>query len=350
MASFPVVFDPAMLVFSGDLSREEFTARVRFLASWARLARSGDIQVRIPGEVRSFFIRNGYYPAHSALAETIESLDLRFRYAPEDVIRPLSTILDRSSADAYCCVRDEVHITFVSEPPQPWCSDPRINGESQRSLILSTIETRIHGRGAIAFASQLNSGRLSFTATIEIVDPDSVPEFTPADLPKLLDGDGTVVADLDGLLDSFLAERLWSEAIDNLGVRSAIRMRCREKLKDTNSYQSMADIPEFFVGADFYASLIRIQAGGVGRFASVTLEACACAVLSLATLDWKAFRKANRKVDGAEPLRAHVTEGGLGLRLMAWRRPTPSGGVLEFANVGEKWEEEISYADPSGAV
>lgn len=39
------------------------------------------------------------------------------------------------------------------------------------------------------------------------------------------------------------------------------------------------------------------------------------------------------------------------MRLMAWMRPVaPRGSCLEFSNVGPKWEEKISYTDPTGAV
>src|ERR1017187_2466371 len=79
MSSCPVVLDPALLTFSRSLGREEFVARVRFLAEWAGLARSGEVQIHIAAEVRNFLIRNGYFPAHEAVADAIECLDLRFR-------------------------------------------------------------------------------------------------------------------------------------------------------------------------------------------------------------------------------------------------------------------------------
>jgi hypothetical protein len=52
MPSFSVVFDPALLTFSRDLTREQFTLRVKFLAAWARIARSGDMQIQLASEVQ----------------------------------------------------------------------------------------------------------------------------------------------------------------------------------------------------------------------------------------------------------------------------------------------------------
>ena len=350
MSSCPVVLDPALLTFSRSLGREEFVARVRFLAEWAGLARSGEVQIHIAAEVRNFLIRNGYFPAHEAVADAIECLDLRFRYAPEDVIGPINTILNRASATAYCCIRDENHDGFVSTPPQPWYPDSPINEQVQRAVVLSSIETELHGRRQFIFASCLTGGRLEFSARVDMVDPDSIAGFRVADLPKTIQGTAVIAGGLEGVLDSYSAGQLWAAAACNVEIKTAIQVRCREKLKAAGVYGSMTDVPEFLVGSDFYASLVRCQAAGSGKFAGVTLEGCACAAMELVTLEWKAFNKSRRKADGAEPLRAHLTKAGVALRLMAWRRPAAAGGGLEFANVGEKWEEEISYSDPTEAV
>src|SRR5262245_19049719 len=136
MTLIPVVLDPTLLVLTEQLTEADFVARVRFIADWAKLARSGVVQIQIASEVRRALVKGGYYPAHSTVARAIEALGLRHRYAPEDVIAPINTILNRSSGDLYCCVADEAHDNFTSTPAQPWCTDPLLNELSQLVLVL----------------------------------------------------------------------------------------------------------------------------------------------------------------------------------------------------------------------
>jgi len=350
MLSCSVVFDPALLTFSSHLTRDEFMSRVKFLAAWARIARSGEVQLQVAAEVRKSFIRAGYYPAHDKLAQLIDGLELRFRYAPEDVIGAINTIFSRASTSAYCCVADADHESFASSPSQPWYPDEFVNEQVQRTLVLSSLEDQLHGRGRLVFASLLNASRVEFTTRINIVVPDTIPGFQSADLPRSLGGTAMLVESLEAVFDSVSADDLWATSSDGSDMKKAIQMRCREKLKKSGRYTCLDELPEFFVGSDFYASLVRCQAAGSGKYASVTLEACASAVIGLDTIEWKPFDKPARKADGALPLRAHLTKSGLGLRLMAWRRGPNRESPLEFANIGEKWEEEIHSPDPTRAL
>jgi hypothetical protein len=214
------------------------------------------------------------------------------------------------------------------------------------------MEQMLHGKPQIiVLASLITKGLSEFSASVEIIDPDGLNGLTSTDLPKILTGNITIVSDYEDVLDLLPANNLWRIAIDNSDIKLAIQIRCREKLKSLNTYTSMNDIPQFYVGSDFYASLIRNQSSGTGRFATLTLEGCSSALLESANIEWKFFNKNNRKIDNAIPLRAHLSEGNMAMRLMAWRRPvTTTGNCLEFSNVGPKWEEMISNTDPTEAV
>ncbi len=350
MALIPVVLDPAMLAFTPDISHDDFVERVRFLAQWAKFARSDEVQIQIPPEVRTYLIDHNYFPAYSTVAQAIDTLGLRYRYAPEDVIGPVITIFNRLSCDLYCCVRDAMHQDFASTPPQPWYSDGAINNEVQRSLVLAAIEGSLHQHERALFASVLRTHRIGFSAVLVMVDPDYLAGFRQVELPKAVSKGIAVVADLEAVWDALGSHQMWAAAAGNTDIKTAIKLRCREILRQEGGDGAMRDIPEFYVGSDFYPSLQGRQAAGDGRFASVTLQACADAVLERPTFEWREFNKSRRKSDGAEPLRGHLTGGNMALRLMAWRRAAEGHACLEFANVGEKWEEEIVYSDPSAAV
>jgi hypothetical protein len=334
MTPTPVVFDPALLVFTERLTEADFVARVRFLAEWAKLARSGEVQVQISLQVKKSLVEGGYYPARSTVANTIETLGLRYRYAPEDVIAPINTLLSRAAGDLYCCIRDEAHDDFTSVPAQPWHDDPTVNEMSQRVLVLSSIEETVHEWRRILLASLLQAEIVVFSASLKLVDPDDIPRFEQGLLPKSIEGKALLVAGLEQVRDCLPSGEVWADSASNISIKRAIQFRCREILKAEGKYRSMVDIPEFYVGPQLYESLL-------------TCQAARTAVLEHSTFEWRSFNKANRKADGAEPLRAHLTGGNMALRLMAWKRPT---GRIEFANVGEKWDEETVYTDSTDAV
>jgi hypothetical protein len=352
VSSLPVFLDPALLAFVPSLTRQEFLARVNFLATWAQLVRTGDASVHVAPEVREYLARNDFFPAHDSIAAVLDSLDLRFRYAPEDIIGPINTILNRATLGLYCCIKDADHEEFTSSPPQPWHFTEQLNHQSQRAVLLARTEQCVHGVPTrLVLASLLDADVVTFSAMLRLLDPDEIPGFTSNDLPVLLNGELRSVRDFEGILDCRSSGETWEDAVDNVGIKAAIQLRCREKLKALGTYTTFRALPEFFVGSDFYASLLRNQASGGGRFSSVTLEACASAVLRLPSLEWNKFNKAHRKVDNAEPLRAHLTKHGTAMRLMAWERPSSSpGGRIEFSNIGGKWEEEISDTDPTDAI
>lgn len=67
-------------------------------------------------------------------------------------------------------------------------------------------------------------------------------------------------------------------------------------------------------------------------------ESCARLVVGLADEDVRPFRTGVIG-DGWRSFRMHLTEGGAALGLMLWIKPDES---IVFANVGPKWELEIS--------
>jgi hypothetical protein len=348
MQSLPVLFDPALLAFIPIADPEEFVARVTFLVRWARIIGTTNANVQIAPDVREFLIRNGFFPAHSSVEKALDSLNLRYRYAPQDIIGSINSIFSRASTEFYCCVKDEFHSDFTSL----WHEYADLNSQTQRTVMLARIEQLLHGTPQkLALATLIMGRTAAFSAKVEMIDPDGLSGLASAELPKTLAGDLTLASDFEGVLDLVSAQELWTGAINNSDIKLAIQIRCRERLKSLNTYTSMKDLPEFYVGSDFYGSLVRNQSNGTGRFASLTLEGCSSALLQMPNFDWKAFNRSNRKVDNAAPLRAHLSEGNMAMRLMAWRRSdAQTGTCLELSNVGPKWEEEISYTDPTKAV
>ena len=303
MQALKLVIDPAALAFPPEITAQEVLARVPFLARWAQLIRSGELEVHLSPQTREFLFENNFFPAHPTVAAAIEAMGLRYRYSPQDVIGPVTTILNRALTGLYCCVKDAIHEEFSSTPAQPWNANSDLNYQTQRSVLLARIEQLLHNSPEkIALVAQILAGDISFSSVVSLVDPDSLQGLSLADLPKRIDGRVTAVDSFEDVLDCLPADQHWAVATDNLAIKFAIQTRCREKLKSVGSYESFDKLPAFYVGSDFYASLGGCQASGTGRFASVTLDACASGVLGLDTVEWREFGKPLRATDKAVPL------------------------------------------------
>jgi len=352
MRSLPVLFDPALLAIVPTITAEQFRMRITFLVHWAQTVGKSDANIHMAPDTREFLDRNGLFPAHSSVEETLKALNLRYRYAPQDIIGPINSILNGASMQFYCCAKDEYHDSFNSIPAPPWHDNPDLDQQTQRTLLMGRIEQILHGSPeTLVLASIISGDPLQFSASVVLVDPDDLPGLASGSLPQEIIGSVKVASNLEGVLDCISAKYLWETATNNADLKLAIQVRCREKLKGLNAYTSMSEIPGFYVGADFYASIVRNQASGEGKFASLTLDGCASALLEEANFEWNDFDKPKRKEDNAIPLRAHLSKANTAIRLMAWHRPiAPSGRCLEFSNIGPKWEEQISDTNPTEAV
>ncbi len=348
-----VVLDPGLLAYVQSMSRADLLAKVEQLVIWSKVTATRPwVRVTLVPSTRESLEMHEFIPAHDSAKRLLETTGLRNVYSPEDLIRPVYDLLEKAAAAAYCCVADELHSGFKSDPPQPWHGDhPRIEALSQRALLMSALENRVHDHKKFTFfASVIKSDNIKFSALLELVDPDTMPGLGTEDMPMNIEDRFQHVTSIEDVCSTTDPSEIWKNALSSREIKLAIQLACRRRMIADGTYSTLDKIPLFFVGGDFFSSLKAWQADEDHRFASQTLESCAAAVLNLATIEIKPFfNRAKRAADSADPLRAHISKAGVGLRLMMWRRP----GIqrcIEFANVGGKNEEEIFYSDPSLAV
>lgn len=347
-----VILDPGLLAYLPDISRSELMARVELLSNWSKFSETHTwVELSLVPSIRDFLARNDLMPAAEPAKRLLALTGLRNVYSPEDLVRPVYNLLEKALSTAYCCVADELHEEFGSDPAQPWHGpNPNVEAMSQRALIMSHIENHIHDERKFQFfASTLKTEKVSFSARLDTVEPPTNPPFSDAHLPRQVEDEFEHVRSIEDICAGLDANEAWAKALSSSEIKFAIQLGCRRRMTSEGRYTNLQEIPTFFVGADFLESLKTWQADGRGRYASQTLECCVAAVLDLPLIDIKPFHKAKRAADLASPLRAHISESGVALRLMMWQRPGPTRRI-EFANVGGKHEEEIAYSDPSEAV
>jgi hypothetical protein len=347
-----VILDPGLLAYLPDISRTALFAKVELLNTWSKfVGTQRSVDISLPPSVFEVLTNNNLMPAHEPAKEVIEKTGLRHVYSPEDLIRPVYHLLEKALQGAYCCLSDELHEEFESDPAQPWHgTNANVEAMSQRALMMSLIENRIHEDTRFRFfASALNTQKVRFGARVDAIDPAADSVLGDMGLPQRFEDEFQHVRSIEDLFAGLDPNDLWAEAVSSADIKFAIRLGCRKRMISEGNYTNLNGIPAFFVGPDFFPSLRFWQADGRNRFASQTLECCAAAVLDLPVIEIKAFHKAKRGADLALPLRAHISKSGVALRLMMWQRPGPTR-TIEFANVGGKQEEEIIYSDPSAAV
>jgi len=346
--------DPAIFAFGPNLNADEIRSRIAFIAEWSRfLGRNNWPNIHISPSGHERLRNGGFLPAHAPVAAALASAGIRHAYSPEDVIRPVLQLLQRCLATAHCCVTDELHSNFESSLAKPWSAILGVDAITEHSLVLSGLEREIHSDGRLAnLLSYIQAPNITFSSRIDVVEPDDLAGFTENELPKKFASEANIVREIEAFLESVSPELVWSTAAGSSEIKMAIRLKCRQRMLVLGTYDGMDSIPGFFVGSSFFDSLARNQATEQGRYAEQTLDCCASAVLELPILEVKSFNKNPRKMDGAVPLRAHITSSGVGIRLMMWKRPATKnqGEALEFANIGPKHEEEIVYCDPKDAV
>jgi hypothetical protein len=346
-----IILDPGLLAFIPTLSKLDLMQRIDLLSDWSKTSGTQPwVKIALVPGLHSFLERNNLFPSYEPAKALLQSTGLNVIYSPEDIIRPLYNLLEGAFKDEFCCVNDELHDGFRADPKQPWHGEATVDGMSQRALILSHVENVAHRRRKLCiFASILRSPKVIFSARLDALEPpSSTGAYTLPDMPREVEDEFAHVRSFEDVCSLIEAHQVWATATTTFQIKLAIQLGCRKHLINAASYVDFSHIPNFHVGKDFLPSLIRWQANGKKPFAAQALQSCVAAVLDLPAITIKVFHKAKRAKDSAEPLRAHISERGVGLRLMMWQRPGPKR-CIELANVGGKAEEEISYSDPKDA-
>jgi hypothetical protein len=346
-----VILDP-LLAYLPNISRPDLLAKVELLAGWSKFVGTHkSVDLSLVPSIAEALANNDLMPAEGPAKQLLDLTGLRNVYSPKDLVRPVYHLLEKALSSAYCCVVDELHEQFESDPPQPWHGlNLSVEAMSQRALIMSHIENYIHEDKRFQFfASTLDTEKVRFLARVDAIEPTTNPALNDTELPRKVEDEFQHVRSIEDICAGLDPNDMWAKALSSIDIKFAIQLGCRRRMISEGRYTNLNKIPAFFVGADFLVSLKAWQADGHNRFASQTLECCVAAVLDLPLIEIKSFRKAKRAADLASPLRAHISESGVALRLMMWQRPGPTRRI-EFANVGGKQQEEIAYSDPSAAV
>lgn len=175
------------------------------------------------------------------------------------------------------------------------------------------------------------------TGTITSVAPDQF------EVPKLVNHKITITDELLDYISKIDPEKLYQNSASNSQLKSAIYFGIVKFLSDNGHDPKSFDDQSFFIGEGFRDSLIGHECSGTHAFSSLFYETVVRALAghpknSIDTFDTSDKSGVQLVRDGRKAWRTHVSGKNRGLRLMMWTHPN---GVIELANVGNKWEERI---------
>ena len=225
-------------------------------------------------------------------------------------------------------------------------SDPDLHADAERDEHLAqlmvdlSLENAGFGHEHIVFHHQMP--KIPSSATVMGVISGVTPDLFP--VPKSVNH---TIPISDNLIDYILSTDAlagYQKSTSDSDMKRAIFFGAIQFLLKNGGDPTSINEHCFCLGADFRASVLNNECGGGGAFSSTLFENM---IRIVAGAPKNKINKFYTYEGSGEQLtkggrlawRTHVTEGARALRLMFW---THSNGLIELANVGNKWECEIA--------
>lgn len=327
---------------------EELDRAFSILEGWAdKIGKQTCINIVVTDDAVSILEEANCFPAIHNIQALLELYDLEDVFSARDINKRIFKILSRARS-----LQDVTGVDVQTCDVE--C--PELERLADLSGILLASAQRLACAVGIFLAGKPSAG-----------DIVAIALGFPTNSPNLKLRASNVVADIDGeadrrldevnthirlcqqpqeFLEQLTAESVWRHADDGSELVLAMAIRAAEKLMIDVGKLPLLSGRSFAVGEHFYESLSKVEALGVNKHASTTLDRCATIIADNTQIFERDFRKA-RWADNAGARRVHLTKHGAGLRLMFWEL---DDGSIEFANVGVKAALEITESDPAKAA
>lgn len=322
--------------------------RVMSLIEYAQSMSALNKQPLLEIDAISKLIVAGKYPCENLFNNNLSRAE-EIIYTGKDVARVVNTILTRGE-------------DFIYENERLWdCVDksliPSFVGIDRHRI--NELEEMVEG---VSICNELESRNISilhfcpvnsfseteFAATLTMVEP--APKLP---LPHTFKKTMKMFTDYRQYLASIPYEELLLNDPENVHlIREAIYCGTLHALKQRGVSLTHVNPTSFGLGAEFVSSLKANQCLLGQKFGGVCLS-CIIAVLSddpsyEINMFTKTDKREEQRTHGEyKAFRAHISKGGVGLRLMFWRR---DDSYIELANVGPKQELKIELPKAVRAI
>lgn len=174
--------------------------------------------------------------------------------------------------------------------------------------------------------------------TISSVVPDQF------EVPRLVHHEIPISDNLIDYILSVEAEKLYQDAANDIDLKRALYFGVVQFLAANGGDPKSFSEADFKVGEGFMESALGHECAGNSTYSSTFYQTVVRALAGhpknpIDTFDTSDRSGVQLERNGRKAWRTHVTGGNRALRLMLW---THRSGLIELANVGNKWEERIN--------
>ncbi|MEP6829562.1 MAG: hypothetical protein ABI963_04430 [Rhizomicrobium sp.] len=312
---------------------------------------SGDSPVRlvVSDYAETDLWQNQCGPGFQEIKDFVDLMNLGAVFSANDLLKSYNAILTRAHrASDVAGIEVRGFSAFESSPPIPRGMAPVAMLKFTKLAFASVAALRfIEDSWHLGSALPLSvSERFEIVTTIEEItgaacDKIGVP-------PVKIINSVIALARYSDIISAEEALRIWRNATASSDLYLAISMMALEARRGMYPDATLNDLLQFKIGPAFFESLVANQCAKGGRFSEQVLSRCSHVIADTGRVVIGEYGKPQvvRKFDGASGHRFHVSSGGVGLRAMFWQ----SGDVIEFANVGPKFELVIEFGNHGCAI
>ncbi|MBR0554999.1 hypothetical protein J5J10_04830 [Ciceribacter sp. L1K23] len=283
---------------------------------------------------------SNFGPDYEQIDQFLDIMELKNFYSTNDILQRYQLLFQHCARAADVNLVEVDSLSHFSVQPQlPAASPAQLINETQRvfatAAALAVIQQPV--RVGSAFYSSPSS-EYEVQATLATICGHGSGHFDP--LPAHIHATVSTFTHLRDLVSSDVADELWRIAQTAEDIHFSITLGALALQVETGEGVNVSALEKFSIGSEFVNSLQQVECWGTGRFSGTTRELCSQIVAK------KCNRKINpfsltgqhiRSFDSARAWRTHLTNSGLGLRLMFWQ----GKNGIEFANVDVKGGERI---------
>lgn len=307
------------------------------------------LRLIIADNVEDMLWANNMGPDYEQIEQFLEIMELKHIYSANDLLQRYHLLFQQCDRAGEVNMVEVRHLqNFVADPVLPDVSPAFLIDETRRvfatAAALTSLQQRLHV-GSAFFGSQGTNHDIH--VTLVAVDGTDTGKLNPP--PVDVQAVVSTFTHLRDLISSSAADELWAIAETAYDLHFAITIGALALQKEAGEGLNATALTRFTIGSEFFRSLEEVECLGTNRYAGAARELCSQIVAGKCNRQINPFSLKGqyvRQSDKSKAWRTHLTNSGLGLRLMYWE----GDKGIEFATVDVKNGERIDIGSEALSV
>lgn len=281
-------------------------------------------------------------PDYDQIDAFLDLMDLKHIYSANDLLQRYQILFQHCSRACDVDILEARDVAMLhSEPQLPDVSPTQMISETKR-VFATAASSNYLGRQLRVGSAFYGAPASSYEVKVILNDFQGGNADVLGPPPVELSSTVVTITHIRDLISTEIADEIWRGAETAADIHFAITLGALALQLQAGENPSCARLAKFGIGSEFVQSLAAVECWGNARFSGAIRVLCSQIVAGKCNRQINPFSLRGQYVrpsDGARAWRTHLTNSGLGLRLMHWS----SDRGLEFANVDVKDGEYIEY-------